>query len=79
MHSGDVDECILHTGETLVCPHDIAHVVLHLNDTVACSEQLITSTNLALSMDQMIGMLWHTRDSVILMISAMSLNRSPSK
>eukprot|EP00747_Dinoflagellata_sp_TGD_P005212 gnl/TRDRNA2_/TRDRNA2_113269_c0_seq1.p1 gnl/TRDRNA2_/TRDRNA2_113269_c0~~gnl/TRDRNA2_/TRDRNA2_113269_c0_seq1.p1 ORF type:complete len:201 (-),score=27.06 gnl/TRDRNA2_/TRDRNA2_113269_c0_seq1:364-924(-) len=58
-----VDECVVHGGETIVCPHDVAHVVLHLNDTLACSEQLITSTNLKLSMEHMIGLLWHKRNS----------------
>eukprot|EP00520_Triparma_pacifica_P009248 CAMPEP_0118639012 /NCGR_PEP_ID=MMETSP0785-20121206/3999_1 /TAXON_ID=91992 /ORGANISM="Bolidomonas pacifica, Strain CCMP 1866" /LENGTH=705 /DNA_ID=CAMNT_0006530317 /DNA_START=483 /DNA_END=2599 /DNA_ORIENTATION=+ len=42
----DVDECDIEEGETVVCPHDVWHNVLHLSPhTASCSEQLLYDSN----------------------------------
>ena len=42
----DVDDCDLEEGETLVCPHDVWHIVQHLSPhTASCSEQLVYDSN----------------------------------
>ena len=42
----DVDDCDLEEGETLVCPHDVWHIVQHLSKhTASCSEQLLYESN----------------------------------
>ncbi|GMH47416.1 hypothetical protein TL16_g00060 [Triparma laevis f. inornata] len=44
----DVDDCDLEEGETLVCPHDVWHIVQHLSPhTASCSEQLLYDSNVA--------------------------------